>query len=106
VKRALPLVLILMIVARAHAQETKSTQQVAVTGTSTKTVSGQVTASSLTPPQIFSRARSSVVIIVSAAQKDQRQVLGSGFIVNHGRIVKGRSRSNSFPQLIRMVPKK
>jgi S1-C subfamily serine protease len=64
----------------------QSSHQSARAETATKTGVSQAGAD-LSPSQIFSRARSSVVVIVAAAQKDQRKALGSGFIVNHGRIV-------------------
>lgn len=82
-KRALPFTLLLAVC--VFAQDLKSAQQVARAGTSTQTVSGQASAS-LVPSQIFSRARSSVVVIVATDQNGQREALGSGFIVSHGRI--------------------
>jgi len=63
-----------------------STQELARKSGPTQNASSQ-TGADVSPSEIFLRARSSVVVIVAAAQKDQREALGSGFIVNHGRIV-------------------
>ncbi len=41
----------------------------------------------LAPSQIFSRARPSVVVIIASDQNDQREALGSGFIVDRRKIV-------------------
>lgn len=84
-KRSLPLICLLMSVVRVPAQDTKSTKQVAEAPNSTRTASIPASAS-LTPSQIFSRARPSVVVIVASDQNGQREALGSGFIVSHGRI--------------------
>jgi len=84
-KRALPLIILLVFVACANAQDTKSAQEVAATGTSTRTITAHTNAI-LTPSQIFSRARPSVVVIVASDQRGQREALGSGFIVSRGRI--------------------
>jgi serine protease Do len=42
---------------------------------------------SLTPSQIFSRSRGSVVVIIAADQTNKNEALGSGFIVSNNRIV-------------------
>jgi hypothetical protein len=84
-ERALTLLLALALGAPVHAQQPRSAQQGTRTETSTQTVSGQA-GTTLTPSQVFSRARPSVVVIVAADQNGQREALGSGFIVGHGRI--------------------
>jgi S1-C subfamily serine protease len=58
--------------------------QTASRPTETKAVPGQTT-SNLSPSQIFSRSRSSVVVIVASSENEQG--LGSGFIVGDGKIV-------------------
>lgn len=84
-ERALTLILALALGAPVHAQPTTSAQQGARAETSTQTVSGRAGAN-LTPSQVFSRARPSVVVIVAADQNGQREALGSGFVVGYGRI--------------------
>jgi S1-C subfamily serine protease len=84
-KRVLLLILVLVFAVRAPAQGSKSAQQAA--GMEAPAHRSSVPASTpLTPSQIFSRARPSVVVIVASDQKGQREALGSGFIVSTGRI--------------------
>src|SRR5882724_6826984 len=86
-KRALPLILMLVsaFAVRAPAQGSKSAQQAA--GIEAPAHRPTVPASpALTPSQIFSQARPSVVVIVASDQRGQREALGSGFIVSSGRI--------------------
>lgn len=82
-KRALVLALLLIATVSALAQQ--SAHQVGRAGTPTKTGVSQ-SGTDLSPSQIFSRARPSVVVIVAADQNGQREALGSGFIVSHDRI--------------------
>jgi len=84
-KRALPFILVLVLAARTPAQDSHSPKQVAGVEAPPRTASSSPL-TTLAPSQIFSRARSSVVIIVASDQKDQREALGSGFVVSHGRI--------------------
>jgi hypothetical protein len=84
-KRALSLILVLVFAVRAPLQGSKSVHQAAGMDTSAHR-SSVSTSTPLTPSQIFSRARPSVVVIVASDQKGQREALGSGFIVSTGRI--------------------
>ncbi|HLZ51814.1 MAG TPA: S1C family serine protease [Candidatus Acidoferrum sp.] len=84
-KRAAQSIILLVFVACANAQSSKSAQQVVGMPTATRTPSGPAS-TTLIPSQIFSRARPSVVVIVASDQKGQREALGSGFIVSSGRI--------------------
>ncbi len=81
----LRLILLLMFVVRAPTQESKPPQQTAGAQNASRTRSSS-SGGTLTPSQIFSRALSSVVVIVASDQEGQREALGSGFIVSHGRI--------------------
>jgi S1-C subfamily serine protease len=85
-KRAFPLGLLLVFIVRAPAQSSKLTQRVPEAEASTHTPSRSASAV-LTPSQIFTRARASVVVIVASDQNDHREALGSGFIVGRGKIV-------------------
>jgi S1-C subfamily serine protease len=84
-KRALPLILVLVFAARTPAQGSNSAKQVAGVEAAPRTASSSPI-TTLAPSQIFSRARPSVVVIVAMDQNGQREALGSGFIVSHGRI--------------------
>lgn len=82
-KCALVLALLPTVIIPALAQE--SGHQFIGAGTPPKIEVGQA-GTDLSPSQIFSRARSSVVVIVADDQNGQREALGSGFIVSHDRI--------------------
>jgi S1-C subfamily serine protease len=84
-KRALPLILALVFAARTPAQGSNSAKQVAGAEATPRTAS-RSPATTLVPSQIFSRARPSVVVIVASDRNGQREALGSGFIVGHGKI--------------------
>lgn len=84
-KHALLQFLVLLFVSCSHAQDAKSAQAAAGTGTASRAIPAQ-TSAILTPSQIFSRARPSVVVIVASDKSGQREALGSGFIVSRGRI--------------------
>src|SRR6266404_507663 len=80
-KRGLILIVLLVFAVPAFAQGS----QVADVRASSRAASGP-TSPALTPSQVFSRARSSVVVIVASDQNGKREALGSGFIVSRGRI--------------------
>ena len=83
-KHVLTLALLPILGVSAMAQQLKSGHQVARAGASKQNAS--VNASSDLPPsQIFAHARPAVVVIV-AADQNQREALGSGFIVSQDRI--------------------
>lgn len=84
--RALPVILTLLFAVPVRAQVTAPAQeQVQKTGAPSQAVSSRF-GSVLSASAIFSRARSSVVVIVASDQNGQREALGSGFVVGHGRI--------------------
>jgi len=68
------------------AQTPKATEQAASAKDAASTPSPKSTGN-LTPSQIFSRSRASVVVIIAADQSSQNEALGSGFIVSNNRIV-------------------
>src|SRR5208282_6088460 len=83
--RALPLIVMLVLATRVSAQEAKSGAQAAAATSSTYSASRSARAA-LDPSEIFARARSSVVVIVASDKNDEREALGSGFIVSRGKI--------------------
>jgi len=84
-KWVLPLILTLMFAVHVPAQQQNSAREIARPDASTQAVSGSAN-TSLTPSQVFSSAKPSVVIIVASDQNDLHEALGSGFIVSHDRI--------------------
>jgi Trypsin-like peptidase domain len=84
-KRTVPLILVLLFAAQPPAQGSNSAKQIeGVEGPRRTASSSPIT--TLVPSQIFSRARPSVVVNVASDQNGQREALGSGFIMSHGRI--------------------
>src|SRR6266404_6365040 len=84
-KWVLPLILTLMFAVHVPAQQQNSAREIARPDASTQAVSGSAN-TSLTPSQVFSSAKPSVVIIVASDQNDLHEALGSGFIVSHDRM--------------------
>jgi hypothetical protein len=85
-KRGLSVILLFAFAASASAQVSKSGTGVMPTSASSDAAPKPVNPN-LAPSQIFSRARPSVVVIIASDQNDQREALGSGFIVDHGKII-------------------
>ena len=83
-KRALVLALLPVVTAYAFAKW--SANQNAEAGASAKTGASRA-GTRLSASEIFSRARSSVVIIVASSQETEREALGSGFIASRGTVV-------------------
>ena len=79
------LILAIVFVSPLLAQDSVSVRQAGGAPRSTSPTPGQPSAN-LNPSQIFLRARPSVVVIVASDQNDQREALGSGFIVGHGSV--------------------
>jgi S1-C subfamily serine protease len=84
-KHTVPLILVLLFAVRTAAQDSNPAKQVAGVEAAPRTASSSAI-TTLVPSQIFSRARPSVVIIVASDQNGQREALGSGFVVSHGKI--------------------
>ncbi len=79
-------ILELVFAINVTAQNPKATEQAASVKDAGSTSSPK-SAGGLTPSQIFSRSRASVVVIIAADQTRQTEALGSGFVVGQNKIV-------------------
>ncbi len=79
------LVLLLVFSFNVTAQTSKPSEQASVKDAGSTNPAKST--GNLTPSQIFSRSRASVVVIIAADQGSQNEALGSGFIVGNNRIV-------------------